>query len=85
MIFELVLKLGINDRVVISWRILVSFLGIFMKIIFLHDEILESPSFFFFLQTLFNVNGKATLWHGKDGDQKYFVAIGVTIGILWSS
>jgi hypothetical protein len=41
MIFWLVLKLGINDRIVISWRNLVSVKGFFSKIIFLHDEIFE--------------------------------------------
>ncbi len=34
MIFWLVLKLGINDRVVIFWRSLVFFEGFFLKIIF---------------------------------------------------
>jgi hypothetical protein len=42
MIFWLVLKLGINDRVVIFWRSLVSFKG-FFEDYFLHGEILEFP------------------------------------------
>jgi hypothetical protein len=40
MIFWLVLKLEIRYRVIISGRILVS-LEVFLKIIFLHGEILE--------------------------------------------
>jgi hypothetical protein len=36
MIFWLVLKLEISYRVMISWRILVSLTGFFLKIIFLH-------------------------------------------------
>ncbi len=65
MIFWLVLKLEINYRVMISWRILVSFRGFFLKIIFLHDEIFEiSYNSSFCLKILFNnVNGKATAWH----------------------
>jgi hypothetical protein len=44
MIVWLVLKLGISDKVVISWRSLVSFRRFFfLKIIFLHVEILEFP------------------------------------------
>jgi len=61
--FWLVLKLEISYRVIISWRILVSFRGFFLKIIFSHVEIFEFPWFFFCLKILFNVNGKATLWH----------------------
>jgi hypothetical protein len=41
MIFWLVLKLGISYRIVILGRSL--FKGIFLKIIFLHHEILEFP------------------------------------------
>jgi hypothetical protein len=63
MIFLLVLKLGISYKVKLSWRILVSFRRIFLKIIFLHGEIFEFPSFFFCLNTLFNVNCKTTVWH----------------------
>jgi hypothetical protein len=32
-----------------------------MKIIFLHGEIFEFPSFFFCIKILFNVNGKVTV------------------------
>jgi hypothetical protein len=35
----------------------------FLKMIFLHGEIFEFSSFFFCLKILFNVNGKATVWH----------------------
>jgi hypothetical protein len=65
MIIWLVLKLGINDRVMISWRSLLSFRRFFFKIIFLHGEILEFPSSFFCLKILFNVNGKAIVWYTK--------------------
>jgi len=74
MIFWLVLKLGISDRIVIFWRNLVSFRGFFLKIIFLHGEILEFPKFFFCLKILIYVNGKAIVTHRKDGDQKILVA-----------
>ncbi len=63
MIFWLMLKLGINDRVVIFWKSLVSFRGFFLKIISLDGEILEFQLFFFCLKIFFNVNGKATMWH----------------------
>jgi hypothetical protein len=65
MIFWLVLKLEISYYwVIISWRILVSFLeDFFLKIIFLHGEIFEFSEFFFCLQILYNVNGKGTVWH----------------------
>jgi hypothetical protein len=43
MIFWLVLKLEISYRVMIFSRILVSFIGFFLKIIFLHGEIFELP------------------------------------------
>jgi len=44
MIFWLVLKLENSYRVnMISWRILVSFRGFFLKIIFLHGEIFKFP------------------------------------------
>ncbi len=43
MIFWLVLKLEISYRVIISWRILVSFGGFALKIIFLHGEIFVFP------------------------------------------
>jgi hypothetical protein len=35
----------------------------FLKIIFLHGEVLEFPWFFFCLKILLNVDGKATVWH----------------------
>jgi hypothetical protein len=64
MIFWLVLKFEINYyRVIMSWRILVSLGGFLLKITFLHGEIFKFPLFFFFLQIIFNVNGKATMWH----------------------
>ncbi len=49
-----------NLRLVLewSWRILVSFGRIFLKIIFLHGEIFEFSQLFFL-----NVNGKVTMWH----------------------
>jgi hypothetical protein len=56
MILRLVLKLEISFyRVIISWRILV-------LVRYLHGEIFEFPSIFFCLESLFNVNGKATMW-----------------------
>jgi len=61
MIFLFVLKLEISYRVIISGRILVFLLEDFLKIIFLHGEIFEFPSFFFCLKVLLNVNGKATV------------------------
>jgi len=61
--FWLLLKREISYRVMVSWRILVSFRGFFLKIMFLHGEIFEFPSFFFCLKIFFNVNGKAALRH----------------------
>jgi hypothetical protein len=52
MIFWLVLKLEISYRVMISWRLLVSFRGFFFKIIFLRGEIFRFWSFFFCLKIL---------------------------------
>ncbi len=43
MIFWLVLNLEISCRVMLSSRILVSFGGFFLRIIFLHGEIFEFP------------------------------------------
>ncbi len=43
MIFWLVLKLEISSRVMLSWRILVSFRGFFWKLHFLHGQIFEFP------------------------------------------
>ncbi len=45
----------------------------FLKIIFLHCEICEFPWFLFWLKILFNVNGKATVWHTPC----FFVILGV--------
>jgi hypothetical protein len=42
MIFWLVLKLGISDRIVIYWN-LVSFRGFFLEDYFLHGEIFLIP------------------------------------------
>jgi hypothetical protein len=85
MIFWLVLKLGINDRVVIFWKNLVSFKGFFSKIIFLHGEILKFSWFFFCLKIFFNVNGKAIMSHWKDGDKFVLVTtILVTEIPFWS-
>jgi len=63
MIFWLVLKLEISYRVIISWRILVSFRGIFEDYIFAWWNIWVFIILFFCLKILFNVNGKATVWH----------------------
>jgi hypothetical protein len=55
-----------NLRLVIELQYLEGFwflLEDFLKIIFFHDEIFEFPQFFFYLKILFNVNGKATVWH----------------------
>jgi hypothetical protein len=62
MIFWLVLKLEINYRVIIFWRVWVSFRG-FLKIIFMPGEIFEIPLFVFCLKILFYANGNATVWH----------------------
>jgi len=60
--FWLVLKQEISYRVInilkYFWFLLEDFFGRF--IIFLHGE--SFPYFFFCLKTLFNVNGKATVW-----------------------
>jgi len=64
-IFWLVLKLEISYRVMISWRILVSF-GLeefFEDYIFCMVKCLSFHNSCFCLQILFNVNGKATVWH----------------------
>ncbi len=47
----------------LSGRILVSFRGFFLKIIFLHSEIFEFHNSSFALRCFINVNGKATVWH----------------------
>jgi hypothetical protein len=46
-ILWLVLKIEISCRVMVSWRILVSFGEFFLKIMFLHGEIFEFSKFFF--------------------------------------
>ncbi len=64
MIVWLVLELEISYwSYNISWRILVSFRGFVFWNFFLHGEIFEFSYFFFCLKMLFNVNGKATVWH----------------------
>jgi hypothetical protein len=62
--FGLCWNLRLVIRVITSWRIWF-LLEDFLKLIFLHVEILfEFWSFFFCFQILFNVNGKAiVLWH----------------------
>jgi hypothetical protein len=64
MIFWLVLKLEISYRVIISWRILVSFFRRFFEdYIFVRWNIFEFHNSSFALRYFFNVNGKATVWH----------------------
>jgi hypothetical protein len=64
MIFWLVLKLEIRDRVIKSWRILVSFRGMFFgRLYFCTMKYLSFHNSSFCLKILFNVNGKATVWH----------------------
>jgi len=61
--FGFVLKLEISYRVmIISWRILVAFRGFFEDYIFAQWNIWVSIILSFAL-VLFNVNGKATVWH----------------------
>jgi len=62
MIFWLVLKLEISYRVIISWRILVSFRGFFEDYIFAW-WIFEFHKSSVALRYFFNVNGKAAVWH----------------------
>jgi hypothetical protein len=59
MAFWLVLKLGISYRVMIPWRILVSFRGFFEDYNFCMVKYLSFHNSSFAL----NVNGKATVWH----------------------
>jgi len=63
---------------------LVSFRGFSFKITFLHGEILKFYKFFF-LKTLFHVNGKAIVTHHKDGDGKILVVVGLVIEIYFRS
>ncbi len=53
------LKLEISYEVIIYLEGFWFFLEDFLKIILLHGEIFEFPSFFFCLKIIFNVNGKA--------------------------
>ncbi len=62
MIFWLVLKLEISCRVIISWRILVSFRGFFEDYIFAWWNMSFHNSSFAIIY-FFNVNGKATVRH----------------------
>jgi hypothetical protein len=62
MTFWLVLKLEISYRVMISWSILVYFRGIFWRLYFCMVKCL-SFHYSFALKILFNVNGKAIVWH----------------------
>ncbi len=79
------LKLGISDKVVTPWRRLVFFRGFFLKIIFLHGEILEFPLKEICLKIFFHVNCKAIMTHWKDGDQNFSIANLVSTKIFWSS
>ncbi len=57
------LKLEISYRVMISWKILVSFRGFFLKIIFLSGKNIWIFIVLLLLWDIFDVNGKATVWH----------------------
>jgi hypothetical protein len=61
--FELLLKLEIGYRVIISWRILVSFRGFFEDYNFCMVKYSSFHDSSFCLKMLFNVNDKATMWH----------------------
>jgi hypothetical protein len=63
MLFWLVFKHEIIYRVIISWRILVSFPGFFWRLHFGMVKYLSFHNSSFCLQILFHVNGKATVWH----------------------
>jgi hypothetical protein len=63
MIFWLVLKLEINYRVIISWRILGFFRGFFEDYIFAWWNIWVFIILSFALRYLLIVNGNATVWH----------------------
>ncbi len=58
MIFWLVLELEISVRVMISWRVLVSFRGFFFE-----DYICAWWNIWISIILVFNVNGKVTMWH----------------------
>jgi len=53
MTFWLLVELEISYRVMISWSILVSFRGIFLKIMFLHGEMSEFSLLFFCIKDTF--------------------------------
>jgi hypothetical protein len=61
-IFWLVLKLEIIYRVMISWKILVSFTTFFWRLHFCMVKYLNSQKKIC-LKIFFNVNGKAIMWH----------------------
>jgi hypothetical protein len=63
MIFWLVLKRKISNRGMISWTILVFCRGFFWRLYFCMVKYLNFYNSFFCLKILFNVNGKATVWH----------------------
>ncbi len=64
MTFWPVLKLEISYRVMICWRTLVSFRGTFWRFYFCMVEYLSFHNSSFALRyLLFNVNGKAGVWH----------------------
>jgi hypothetical protein len=64
MIFWVVLKLDISYRVIISWRIFLFLLEDFFWRIYFHmGKYLNFQNSSFCHKILFNVNGKATVWH----------------------
>jgi hypothetical protein len=77
MTFWLGLKLEISYRVIISWRILVSFRGFFEDYIFAWWNIGLFPLFFFCLKILCNVK-----WQAPEYD-KPLVFIGPTLCFVW--
>jgi hypothetical protein len=58
----LVLKFEISYRVMMSWRILVPLEDFSSRLYFCMVKYLNFH-FFFCIKILFNVNGKATVWH----------------------
>jgi len=63
MMFWLVLKLEISYRVMMSWRILVSFRGFFWRLYICMVKYLNFHNSSFCLKILFTLIGKATVWH----------------------
>jgi hypothetical protein len=57
------LKLEISCRVMVFWRILVSFEECFWRLCFCMVKYLNFQNSSFCLKTLLNVNGNATVWH----------------------